>query len=35
MAKEENLLMRNNVVKVVLQELAHRTQLIKEKNAKF
>jgi hypothetical protein len=31
MAKEENLLGHNNVAKVGHQELAHRTELLKEK----
>jgi hypothetical protein len=35
MAKGEYLLRHNNVAKVVHQELAHRTQLIKEKMANF
>jgi hypothetical protein len=35
MAKEEYLLRHNNVAKVVHQELAHQTQLIKEKTPNF
>jgi hypothetical protein len=35
MAKEEHLLRNSNVAEVVHQELAHRTQLIKEKTQNF
>jgi hypothetical protein len=35
MAKEENLLRHSNVAEVVHQELAHQTQLIKEKTQNF